>query len=139
MTRLLTRVRPLLAFAFGIYAGTLVVLTHWPGVTIEGPVARPDLYLHFVAFGVWTLLITGSAFFGPALSRRNIARSTAVALLYALVDEVTQGLPGVNRSVDPTDMAANAGGILLATALLLVLAQAATRRGAAGTQSRVST
>ena len=66
---------------------------------------------------------TLGGFFGPALSRQNILRSTAAALAYALLDELTQGLPVLQRTVDPLDMAANAAGIVLVGLAMLLLAR----------------
>lgn len=107
--------------AFAAYALLIVTLTHWPGLTIEGPVARPDLWIHVGVFGGWTVLFAACGWFGPALSARNVLLSGAASLAYATVDEVTQGLPGINRHVAVDDWLANAAGIILATAGLLAL------------------
>lgn len=109
--------------AFACYALALVTATHWPALKIASHgVNRLDLFIHAGAFGAWTLLLTFAGFFGPALSRRNIVRSTVTALVYALLDELTQGLPVLQRTVDPLDLAANAAGIVLVGLALLLLA-----------------
>lgn len=106
---------------FALYALVLVTATHWPGLTIEAPsFTRLDLAVHAGAFGCWMLLFAASGFFGPFLSRRNLGRSLTVAAAYAAVDELSQGIPAVNRSVDATDLAANWGGIVLVGVVLLV-------------------
>lgn len=108
---------------FVCYALVLVTATHWPALKIASHgVNRLDLFIHAGAFGAWTLLLTLSGYFGPVFGRRNILRSTATALAYALIDELTQGLPILQRTVDPLDMAANSAGIVLVGAALLLLA-----------------
>ena len=106
---------------FVLYALALFTATHWPGLAIASPgFSRLDLLIHAGVFAGWTILFTACGVFGPALSNRNISRSIPVALLYALLDELTQGIPFLRRTVDPLDLAANATGIVLA-ALGLVL------------------
>lgn len=110
--------------AFACYALALVTATHWPALKIASHgVSRLDLFIHAGAFGAWTFLFTLGGFYGPVLSRHNIVRSTATALAYALLDELTQGLPVLQRTVDPLDLAANAAGIVLVGLALLQLAR----------------
>ena len=113
--------------AFALYALALLVATHWPQLTITGPIERPDLVIHAGAFGLWTLLLVGAALFGPALSTRNILASAAVGALYAPLDELSQGLPGLNRVVALDDALANLLGVALAGGACLALARARSR------------
>ncbi|HBS29890.1 MAG TPA: hypothetical protein DEB06_10690 [Phycisphaerales bacterium] len=101
--------------AFAFFALLLVTATHWPRLTVPGPGPRPDLMIHFVAFGVWTGLLIASGFFGAALSGRNVLVSAGVALAYAALDEATQGLPALGRTAALDDWLANAAGIVAAT------------------------
>jgi len=119
--------RPLIRAAFGCFALAVVVATHWPRLRFDGPIERPDLVIHLAAFFVWTALLIACAFFGPALSRRNALVSGAIALGYSALDEVTQGIPGLGRTVALDDWLANAAGVALATIGAVVLA--ALRRG----------
>lgn len=106
-------------FAFAAFALALATATHWPGLAVESPyVPRLDLLIHATVFATWTTLLVGSRFFGPGMSRRNIWRSCLVALAYAAVDELTQGIPAVHRTVDPLDLAANGTGIVLTCVFL---------------------
>ena len=106
---------------FILYALALFTATHWPGLAIaSSSFSRLDLLIHAGVFAGWTILFTACGFFGPPRSSRNIAFTIPVALLYALFDELTQGIPFLRRTVDPLDLAANATGIVLA-ALGLVL------------------
>jgi hypothetical protein len=112
---------------FAAYALTIVTLTHWPSLTVDGPVPRTDLYIHCGAYGPWTLLLIGAAFFGPLLSTRNIVISGIVAASWAVVDELTQGIPGLHRTVSALDLAANVSGAALATGFGLAAARFRSR------------
>lgn len=115
--------------AFIGYAALLVTLTHWPRLAIPSPHrVRLDLFIHAGAFATWAILLTLCGFFGAPLERRNIRLSLAVALAYALLDELTQGLPGLGRTVDPSDLLANGLGILAAALCLGLVARARRRR-----------
>ena len=123
------RVRRIL---FGLYALALVTATHWPALAIQSPVfTRLDLLVHAGAFGLWTLLLGAAGFFGLALSRRNIVTTGLVACLYATVDELSQGIPVLRRTVDPLDLAANGAGIVLAVSALALWARVRSRTATA--------
>lgn len=107
------------AFVFGLYAGVLFVGTHWPGVRVEGPVPRPDLVVHFGAFGLWTTLMMMCRVWGPVASRRNVGRSVVAGLLYAGLDEGLQAIPALHRVCGWDDYAANAGGVILAAGVIM--------------------
>ena len=83
--------------------------------------------IHLAAFFTWTALLIACGFFGPALSGRNVLVSGAVALAYSALDEATQGIPGLGRTVALDDWLANASGVALAT--LGALALGRLRRG----------
>lgn len=100
--------------AAACFAAALVTATHWPALRIDGPVDRTDLVLHAAAFGALTLLVIGCRLFGTALSRRNIAISGAAVAAFAALDEVTQGIPVLQRTPDPLDWIADAAGVLVA-------------------------
>ncbi|MCC7389006.1 MAG: VanZ family protein [Phycisphaerales bacterium] len=106
--------------AFALYALVLVTATHWPELVIQAPsFSRLDLVVHAGAFGCWAVLLTLAGFCGRPLSRRNISISALIALGYSAIDEVSQALPFVRRSVDASDLAANWAGIVLAAIVLL--------------------
>jgi VanZ family protein len=108
-------------WAFWPFAVALFIATHWPQLRVDGPIPRTDLVAHFTVFGTWGLLATASAFFGPALSRRNIARTWVVGVIYAAIDEGLQLIPALGRVAALDDFAANATGITLAALLLLLV------------------
>jgi Na+/H+ antiporter NhaD/arsenite permease-like protein len=109
---------PLLSrWAFGVFAVALAIGTHWPALQIEASVSRPDLLIHVAAFGTWAMLLIMAAFFGPRFSTRNVLISAGVAIAYAGVDELTQGIPSLSRTVSMQDFLANVIGIGGATIL----------------------
>ena len=107
---MLTRLR---LGAFLVYALVLVTLTHWPGLTIEGPVPRPDLFVHAGAFGLWTLLLAGSGLLGPLGHPQLALRACFAGLLWSGFDEWSQRF--FSRFSTWDDYAANAVGVGLAT------------------------
>lgn len=110
-------------FLFGGYAGTIVVLTHWPRLRIEAPIERPDLLVHATVFFLWTSFAIASGIFGSALSASNVIRTALLAAAYAVVDEVTQGIPGLGRTVAMDDLFANSVGIASAMIIGLLLSR----------------
>lgn len=109
---------------FGLYAVILFTATHWPQLALPlGPIPRPDLLQHLVAFGLWSALFTACGIFGRWNSRRNIALSLAVGIVYACIDEGLQAIPAVRRIFGWEDMAFNILGILVGVPLLLLAAK----------------
>lgn len=99
----------------------LLVGTHIPRLVIGPPEDGPDKLLHFFGFAVIAILLRISD-----LGRTTI-RTGIIAMGLAIFDEVTQELPGLNRSFDVMDLVADAGGTVTALAWCLALAPA--RRG----------
>ena len=102
--------RRIRAEAFWFYALTLIVLTHWPRLDIGEPIPRPDLYIHVVAFGLWTCLLAGLV--------RPLLVLGLIASVYAAFDESTQAIPIVHRHAGWSDFAANLFGVWLAVCLI---------------------
>jgi hypothetical protein len=119
VTEFLARHQTLLRAVFGVHAGTLFVLTHWPNLKVEGPMPRPDLWAHFIFFGGWCAFATLAGLFGPALSPANIAQSSMLALTYAAFDEGLQAIPALGRTCALDDFGANTIGVLGSSLLLL--------------------
>jgi len=109
------RSRTVRRLAFWGYAALLFTGTHWPALTLPGR-GRPDLYIHFTIFGLWTALLIAAGFFGPPLSSRNIIAALAIAPIYAAIDEGLQAIPWIQRNAALDDWACNVGGILIACA-----------------------
>lgn len=121
--------RTIIHSAFWLYVLLIYVLTHMPGVKIEGPIPRPDLVIHITVFGLWTALCIACGFFGPALSARNILSAYLVSLAYSAFDESTQAIPVLHRVAAWDDWFANAAGVT--TAALIAFAAAYARSRAA--------
>lgn len=109
-----------IVFLFGVYAGVLFVGTHWPALRIEGPIRRPDLVVHFGAFGTWAFLMMLCGVWGRASSWRNVLVSAGVAAGYAAFDEGLQAIPALRRTCAWDDYAANVGGVVIAAVVMVV-------------------
>jgi hypothetical protein len=105
---------------FWLYALVLVVVTHWPRLTVPGPEGT-DKGIHILAFGGWCGLFTVCGWFGRPLSDRNLLRSCVAAAAYAGLDEAMQGFEWVHRSCEWGDAGANFAGVIAVTTGLLVL------------------
>lgn len=117
--------------AFALYAVLLFTGTHWPKLNIEGPIPRPDLYIHFGAFGLWAFLFGLCAFFAPKAPRfsaKNYVCTFIAGLAYAAIDEGLQAIPILYRTCAWDDYAADAVGILLGTLALAAVGHIANRR-----------
>jgi hypothetical protein len=88
----------------------LLIGTHIPRLVIGPENDGPDKLLHLAAFATITMLLRVSS---PS---RPWWWTGLLALALAFVDEITQELPGLNRSFDPMDLVADAGGIAIALA-----------------------
>lgn len=109
--------------AFILYALALVTLTHYPQLQLPpGPVPRPDLVAHLGAFGLLAALLMGSTLVGQPHRLRAPTRTLLITLPYAVIDEATQAIPGLNRFVSPDDLYANWAGLILGTTAAFTLA-----------------
>jgi VanZ family protein len=101
--------------AFLAYAAALVAGTHWPRLEI-GTAAHPtDKIIHTLAFAGLTILLARTGWI------RRLSTLALLMLLWAVVDELTQSIPGLGRSVSWKDVAAGYLGILVAVAWLWAL------------------
>ncbi len=99
---------------FVVWALVVVTLTHWPQLQIDTGIPRTDLWAHFTVFFIWTTLLLMTGWLGPRGSWRNPALGVPIAIAYAGLDEISQGLPGLGRIVAWSDFAANCIGIEIA-------------------------
>jgi len=110
------RVAAFIAFAILLFTGT-----HWPQLRIEGPMPRPDLVVHFVAFGLWGFTLCVSGLLGEPGTRPNALRCLAVGVLYAAIDESLQLIPILGRTFGLDDYAFNVIGLIMGTSLSLII------------------
>jgi len=115
--------------AFILYALILFTGTHWPNLRIESAyVKRPDLILHLTAFGTWTTLLWASGVVGRRGAWASPVRAGLAGVLYAAFDELSQGIPGLGRTVAWDDYAADCLGVLAGVLASLVLTAWLRRR-----------
>ncbi len=107
--------------AFISIAVLLFVGTHWPQLRIDGPIERPDLVVHLVAFGLWGLAFCVSGLLGEPGTIGNASRCLGVGVIYAAFDESTQMIPALGRFAGLDDYAFNVIGLLLGTGLSLLV------------------
>ena len=112
--------------AFVVYAIALTTATHWPGVTIEGPVPRPDVWVHVGAFGVWGALLVLTEWLG-APTARSAGIAIILGIAWAAMDELTQ--PIFNRQADWADWFADVGGVILGVLAGTGITRTLARRG----------
>ena len=103
--------------AWIIYTTALLTATHWPGLTIKGPIDRTDLIIHAGVFCIWTCLLYATRWIGGCTcGTRRLVWTGVAAICFATFDESTQ--PLFRRVFDWWDLAADYTGVLLALALL---------------------
>lgn len=93
----------------------LLIGTHIPRLAIGPDEDGPDKLMHLAAFATIAMLVR------VATPGRSILFAGAFALGLAFFDEITQELPGLNRSFDPLDLVADGGGIAVALAWCVAL------------------
>lgn len=107
--------------AFVGIAVLLFVGTHWPQLRIEGPIKRPDLIVHFIAFGLWSLALCITGLLGEPGTRANALRCFAIGVVYAAFDESTQMIPALGRFAGLDDYAFNVIGLIIGCSLSLLV------------------
>jgi len=99
-----------------IHLGAMIVAMHWPRLRLDGGVVpASDKLLHFGAFLVLAALLHLA---GAARGRGSVLL-VGVALAVGL--ELTQGIPGLGRTVSGWDVAANVAGVLAVAAWEIAL------------------
>ena len=91
------------AWRFGLiaYAIALTTGTHWPRLRLGPEVPATDKMIHLVAFGGLTLLLWRTRWI------RHLGVLFVVCAAWSALDEVSQGLPVLNRFVSWYDIVAN--------------------------------
>ncbi|MFO0875196.1 MAG: hypothetical protein U0575_14665 [Phycisphaerales bacterium] len=107
------------------YAIALTIGTHWPHLqlgTEQYPVS--DKLIHAGAFGVLALLLW------QARIVRSLPLLWLAGVAWTVCDEISQGIPGLGRTVSPLDVLASSIGVTLAVALLWASGPVGRPRGA---------
>ncbi|MDY7110528.1 MAG: hypothetical protein SYC29_18000 [Planctomycetota bacterium] len=101
--------------AFILYASALTVGTHWPQLTLAPEVPASDKTIHLLAFAGLTYLLWRTRWL------RAYGIVIPLAFLWSIVDELSQGIPILNRHVTWEDAAANALGVIVVAAWIRAL------------------
>ena len=101
--------------AFIIYALAMTTGTHWPELEFGDQVPASDKFIHLTAFAGLTWLLWRTRWIGP---RWLVA---AIVVAWALIDELTQAIPGLNRHISSDDFLASMMGVLVVAAWLWAL------------------
>ena len=97
-----------LRLLFWVYSVALFSGTHYPKAQLGVAGDSPDKLIHFLALGVWGMLVWGSGYV-----RRPVAVLLAT-LAFSVFDEATQLIPGLGRVFDRYDLVADSMGAVLA-------------------------
>jgi hypothetical protein len=100
--------------AFILFTITLTVATHWPKLTLP-PTGPSDKTAHLIAFGLFTFLLWRTGWI------RSRILTVIIALIWAQIDEITQGFELLGRHVTWHDALANALGVMIVSAWLWAL------------------
>ena len=101
---------------WGLYWVAMFAAMHIPKDTLPTiHVPGLDKKVHFICYGVLALLCAWSAVRGGAmLTGRWYAKWILVFAMYAVADELLQGLAFVNRTPDFGDWVADVAGVVVA-------------------------
>lgn len=100
--------------AFAAYAVALTIATHWPRLQLPPDTPASDKTIHVVAFAIGTLLLWNTNWFA------SVWFVGIIALFWAALDEATQSIPGIHRHATIVDFGANAIGVLIALAVIML-------------------
>lgn len=125
------RVRRPWRVLFVLYAVALTIGTHWPRLQLGTEEVRiSDKLLHAAAFGAATLLLWRTGW----VHRARWLLLAGVA--WALLDEVSQGIPALGRTMSLVDALASGIGVAAAAALLWAFGPIGDPSGVAGLAQR---
>jgi hypothetical protein len=101
--------------AFILYAAALTTGTHWPNLKLAPEPVLNDKTIHILAFGGLVYLLWRTRWLSPRLL------VVAIVLAWSALDEISQAIPSLNRTVAWDDAVANTLGIITAAAWLWAL------------------
>lgn len=109
------------AYALLLLLGSVLPGRRLPRIPDWSTLFAPDKVAHFVAYGVFALLL--SVFLAGDSRRWPVARAIVFAVAFGTLMEMLQAVSGTGREFDPVDMAANALGALLGGAVSALFRQ----------------
>jgi hypothetical protein len=109
------RARRRVRTVFVIVAILSFVATHWPRLALGTGGAPIDKLAHALNFAVLTALLWHAGWL------RRVPAALAAMVAWCSLDELSQGIPGLGRTVDLDDWLANVAGIAVALAFVAAL------------------
>ncbi|MDP1660882.1 MAG: VanZ family protein [Phycisphaerales bacterium] len=97
---------------FWAYWLVLTIALLWPNLTAPEVIPRPDLVVHGVAFGLFSLLL---CIWNPAGSARRVHVATlafVAGIAYGGATELLQSIPALKRSAAWDDWGADVFGVV---------------------------
>ncbi len=108
--------------AFIVYAIAMTIGSHWPALDLGETVRASDKTIHILAFAGLTILFWQTRWVS------KLWLIGLAVLIWAVIDESTQGIPILRRTVSWLDLLASAAGIAIALAGILVVRAMAKSR-----------
>lgn len=106
---------------FFVYVLVLTVALLWPNLTVPEVIPRPDLVIHGLTFGLFSLLL---CLWNPAGSRQRLRialLALAAGAAYGGATELLQSIPILKRSAAWDDWGADCFGVLCGLAVYGVI------------------
>lgn len=119
MNKPTNRLRTMFRVVFVMYTMALLTATHWPGLTIKGPITRMDLVIHAGVLFWWTVLLFTTQWVatrGCGCFKRRLVWTGVAGFVYSVFDELTQ--PMFGRVADKYDVMADWFGVLVACGVI---------------------
>jgi putative peptidoglycan lipid II flippase len=113
---------------FAVFLALNLVALLWPRLRVEGPVPRPDLWIHLLGFGLIALVAWWSRVFGPTDRWPTIARVLIFGVAFGALTEALQLIPALGRTGALDDWAADCAGVILGLIVPALLTALASRR-----------
>ena len=102
---------------FVLSALAVTVATHWPALNVGGEtLPAPDKIVHMITFGALCVLLWRTRWIA------RLGHAGLIMLAWTVLDELTQALPVLDRTVSAQDMAAGQIGVVVVFAWYRALA-----------------
>lgn len=97
---------------YWFYSVVLTVALLWPALTVPAVIPRPDLVVHCLTFGLFSLLFCLGNPAELATVTRTVTAAAVVGVIYGGATEWLQSIPILKRTAAVDDWAADCCGVL---------------------------